>query len=269
MVTPYVKPAATAEILANCCSSLIFDRGPEGNGRPTGKNVRSEAAASWESDRDASTPRAPHRGEVTGGQPGGPLRAGRYTVKGPRRGAGPASDARWLASGARSLAYLGKGARAAVQFRQHLLVFRSAYGVELSLLVFLVSLSVDRRTPVMFRSRGFFPARSPAWPLEILYFSGFFDREKNARARARERERERRDERQPRPAGERGSGERSWSGSMTVPSRRDGSRRGRTLGEARQGGRGPSRAKEGGGRSFVGGGEREGKGAGAKGGGGS
>ena len=89
LVTPYVKPAATAEILANCCSSLIFDRGPEGNGRPTGKNVRSEAAASWESDRDASTPRAPHRGEVTGGQPGGPLRAGRDTVKGPRRGTGP------------------------------------------------------------------------------------------------------------------------------------------------------------------------------------
>ena len=232
--------------------------------------MRSEAAASRESDRDASTPRAPHRGEVTGGQPGGPLRAGRYTVKGPRRGAGPASDARWLASGARSLAYLGKGARAAVQFRQHLLlVFRSAYGVELSLLVFLVSLSVDRRTPVMFRSRGFFPARSPAWPLEILYFSVFVvsiaketpESQRGPRARARRRETT------PASWGTREWG--AWSGSKTVPSRRDGSRRGRTLGEARQGGRGPSRAKEGGGRSFVGGGEREGKGAGAKGGGGS
>ena len=62
-------------------------------------------------------------------------------------------------------------------------------------------------------------------------------------------------------------GERSWSGRDTAPSRRDGSRSGRTLGEARQGGRGrqgrgrgPSRAKEGGARTFVGEGEREGKG---------
>ena len=50
----------------------------------------------------------------------------------------------------------------------------------------------------------------------------------------------------------------SWG---TVPSRRDGSRSGGSLGEARQGGRGrrgrgPSRAEEGGGRSFVGEGEK-------------